>query len=272
MAAITVSAMPNPVSLHLTVLVLCLAYVLATTPSGNSTNTTPSSSNNTSAQSSNGTESTTLSPMTRNGTTSMPTGNPVIEQNTNNTNVTPEITPQAFNVSTMTGVRNGTTPSSVTTNTTLSSKTNATTVSNANGTSTSTVTNLPLGVTNSTTPPGGRNDSTVPPEATTLPMNSNLTQANETMSLNTTMTTGSPVSPCAEEPCQNGGTCIPNGTTYVCNCSVAWTGVNCTEGKSIDFLKFEVEWDRWLTKKDDKLYVQLHLGIFPLMQVFELHL
>mgnify|MGYP000363720838 CR=1 FL=1 len=32
---------------------------------------------------------------------------------------------------------------------------------------------------------------------------------------------------CAENPCQNGGTCVSNGNSYYCECDVGFTGRNC---------------------------------------------
>ena len=34
-------------------------------------------------------------------------------------------------------------------------------------------------------------------------------------------------SPCAENPCKNGGTCVPNGQTFICQCPKNWMGQRC---------------------------------------------
>jgi len=34
----------------------------------------------------------------------------------------------------------------------------------------------------------------------------------------------------AMNPCQNGGTCVANGTNYNCECDEGYSGINCTEG------------------------------------------
>jgi EGF-like domain len=41
------------------------------------------------------------------------------------------------------------------------------------------------------------------------------------------------VNPCTRNPCQNGGTCLNAGTSYVCRCASAWVGSNCTIGLSV---------------------------------------
>jgi len=33
--------------------------------------------------------------------------------------------------------------------------------------------------------------------------------------------------PCANNPCQNGGTCQPDGNSYICTCPRFYSGVNC---------------------------------------------
>ena len=35
--------------------------------------------------------------------------------------------------------------------------------------------------------------------------------------------------PCASNPCDNGGTCNLNDTSYACLCPAAWTGINCEQ-------------------------------------------
>ena len=35
---------------------------------------------------------------------------------------------------------------------------------------------------------------------------------------------------CADDPCQNNGTCFNTTGTYHCDCDMNWTGMNCTEG------------------------------------------
>ena len=36
--------------------------------------------------------------------------------------------------------------------------------------------------------------------------------------------------PCAAQPCVNGGTCVPDGMDYVCECPFQYTGENCEIG------------------------------------------
>lgn len=35
--------------------------------------------------------------------------------------------------------------------------------------------------------------------------------------------------PCTPNPCQNGGSCIDAGSSYLCSCSPPWRGQNCTD-------------------------------------------
>ena len=44
------------------------------------------------------------------------------------------------------------------------------------------------------------------------------------------------VDDCLYNPCMNGGTCIDNPGSYTCRCPSGWTGVNCTVGKTFNWL------------------------------------
>lgn len=42
------------------------------------------------------------------------------------------------------------------------------------------------------------------------------------------------ITPCYYLPCENGGTCVLDSTSdlgYICQCSLAWHGINCSEGE-----------------------------------------
>jgi len=39
--------------------------------------------------------------------------------------------------------------------------------------------------------------------------------------------TGVVLSPCASRPCQNGATCFPLATSFMCNCAPGYTGTTC---------------------------------------------
>jgi hypothetical protein len=42
--------------------------------------------------------------------------------------------------------------------------------------------------------------------------------------------------PCVTMPgtvCQNGGTCAINGSEYLCNCPMGWSGTNCDRQDSM---------------------------------------
>ena len=41
------------------------------------------------------------------------------------------------------------------------------------------------------------------------------------------VTCASLTSPCGSNPCQNGGTCTPSGTTFTCSCPSTHTGDRC---------------------------------------------
>lgn len=36
--------------------------------------------------------------------------------------------------------------------------------------------------------------------------------------------------PCASSPCQNGGSCFPDGRSYTCECTESFTGALCQTG------------------------------------------
>ena len=38
---------------------------------------------------------------------------------------------------------------------------------------------------------------------------------------------------CACNPCNNGGTCNSNDTSYVCSCPATWTGINCERKEEV---------------------------------------
>ncbi len=40
------------------------------------------------------------------------------------------------------------------------------------------------------------------------------------------------VNPCEKIPCKNGGTCIPNGDNFKCQCKVGYEGNTCETGNS----------------------------------------
>lgn len=39
--------------------------------------------------------------------------------------------------------------------------------------------------------------------------------------------------PCDESPCENGGTCVPDGADFTCECPAEWSGLTCTEDPSM---------------------------------------
>ena len=41
--------------------------------------------------------------------------------------------------------------------------------------------------------------------------------------------------PCDNEPCFNGGICIPNGDDYRCRCKPGFEGFHCETGKLINY-------------------------------------
>lgn len=41
------------------------------------------------------------------------------------------------------------------------------------------------------------------------------------------LTTTTPYNPCAQSPCQNGGTCIPQGMSFYCQCPSTFNGYCC---------------------------------------------
>ena len=38
---------------------------------------------------------------------------------------------------------------------------------------------------------------------------------------------------CKFGPCQNGGTCLPDGDSYICVCAAGYGGINCTTSKMV---------------------------------------
>ena len=46
------------------------------------------------------------------------------------------------------------------------------------------------------------------------------------------------VDECSSQPCQNGGVCEDLIDSYACTCQPGFTGLNCQQGKAIDFLSF----------------------------------
>ena len=36
---------------------------------------------------------------------------------------------------------------------------------------------------------------------------------------------------CASSPCMNGGDCLVQGSSYVCDCLTGWNGINCENSK-----------------------------------------
>ena len=42
----------------------------------------------------------------------------------------------------------------------------------------------------------------------------------------------SDIDDCADQPCQNGATCIDAVNNYTCNCVAGYTGKNCSIGKN----------------------------------------
>ena len=42
---------------------------------------------------------------------------------------------------------------------------------------------------------------------------------------------GEYIPPCMSNPCDNGGSCMENDTSYTCLCPAAWTGINCEQKK-----------------------------------------
>ena len=38
---------------------------------------------------------------------------------------------------------------------------------------------------------------------------------------------------CASSPCMNGGDCLVQGSSYVCDCLTGWNGINCENSKLI---------------------------------------
>ena len=42
----------------------------------------------------------------------------------------------------------------------------------------------------------------------------------------------SDIDDCADQPCENGGSCNDTVNNYTCNCAPGYTGRNCSAGKN----------------------------------------
>ena len=52
--------------------------------------------------------------------------------------------------------------------------------------------------------------------------------------------------PCSRKPCQNEGTCSPNGSGYKCSCPDGFEGKNCQTG---NILLFAIFYNGYLLRK-----------------------
>ena len=72
-----------------------------------------------------------------------------------------------------------------------------------------------------------------------------------------------PVDYCADEPCENGGTCYNTTGQYICLCTEQFQGTNCSDGKKIlEHFGIERKGEGKLLGKLSKVGIPYHIHTY----------